>query len=299
MFVGAPRSGTTIVFEQFALHPDLAWVLNYARNAPRLPSINLLRRLVDNRWINLRGAKNQFGDLGLWNKYLPRPDESYELWTAHSNAQFARGYLLGQRATERERRQLRKVIEATRKYQGHPRITAKLTGPGRVRYLSSVWPETYIVNIIRDGLDVVKSLLNVAFWKSQGGLEQPWWSGGLTDSDLERWETWGRDPGVLAALQWRKIVETTREEASALAPDHYIELRYETFAADPAETISEVYRKVGLDPARDPDIHLAPRNQSYGDDWDDEYRQKLITCMQPTYTELGYDQLRSTHATHI
>jgi hypothetical protein len=288
LFVGAPRSGTTIIFEQYALHPDLAWVLNYARVFPRAPSVNLLRRVVDNRWLSLRGAKNQFGDLGLINKYLPRPDESYEFWTAHSNGEFARGYLLDQEATAQEASQLRQVVDATRRYQGRPRVTAKLTGPGRIGYLASVWPDVRIVHVIRDGLGVVKSLLNARFWKANGGFDKPWWSGGLQQTDLDCWDNHDRDPGVLAALQWRRIVETTRDEARRLNEGHYTEVRYEDFTTDPAAAIERVYRTTELDSECDPVIDLAPRNQKYQDDWDDAYRERLIECMQPLYGELGY-----------
>jgi hypothetical protein len=288
LFVGAPRSGTTIVFEQYALHPDLAWLSNYARVFPRHPSINIARRLVDNRWLNLRGAKNQFGELGRINKDLPRPDESYEFWRVHSNDEFARDYLLGRHATAHERRQLRDALEQTRTWQHRPRVTAKLTGPGRIGYLASVWPEAHFAHVIRDGLGVVKSLLNVSFWRKNGGYERPWWSNGLTQTDLDRWQAEDKDPGVLAALQWRRIVETTRSEAGLLAPSQYTEVTYEGFTADPPAAIAHLFRRTGLDQTRDPAIELAARNQRYSDEWDDAYRARLIDCMQPVYGNLGY-----------
>ena len=96
LFVGAPRSGTTACFEHFASHPNLAWVMNYARVLPGFPSINLLRRLLDNRFVSLLGKKNQFDDVAWFNRALPRPDEAYRFWNLHACENFDRRFLLGE-----------------------------------------------------------------------------------------------------------------------------------------------------------------------------------------------------------
>lgn len=287
--IGAPRSGTTIFFENFALHPDLAWISNYSKVFPNFPAINLLRQLVDNRYISFRGAKNQFNDQNLLGKYLPRPDESYEFWTAHSRADFASDYLMGVEASSGEALQLASMVEKTRKYQGRQRITAKLTGPGRLSYLNSVWPEARFIHVIRNGLEVVQSLLNVHFWKHNGGYERPWWTGGLSDQDTDCWMGHDKDPGILAAIQWMRIIETTRMEAAQLSGERYFEVKYEDFMSNPEGSIHALYQKVDLSLSSAPDIDFPRRNKQYSDQWSDEYRDKLIEVMQPTFGGLGYN----------
>jgi len=286
--VGAPRSGTTIFFENFALHPDLAWISNYSKVFPRFPVVNSVRRLVDNRIVSLRGVKNQFNDQNILNKYLPRPDESYEFWTVHSRPNFASDYLLGIDAGSGEVKRLAGMVEKTRKYQGRRYLTAKLTGPGRINYLNSVWPEARFIHVIRNGLEVVQSLLNVHFWKHNGGYERPWWTGGLSDQDMEVWSKHDRDPGILAALQWMRIIETMRAEASNLSGSRYFEVKYEDFMLEPEESIHHLYQQVGLPMSSAPKIDFAKRNKQYSDEWSDEYRNKLIEVMQPVFGDLGY-----------
>lgn len=288
LFIGAPRSGTTVIFEQFALHPDLAWVSNYSKVFPRWKAVNLLRRVFDNKLINARGQKDQFNDVSFGNKWLPRPDESYPFWNAYACKDFDLRYLLGESASTAEREGLRSALASVRRYQGRQRVTAKLTGPGRIQYLSSIWPDLQVVHVIRDGLDVVRSLLNVPFWKNRGGYHTPWWQGGLDTDELARWESSGKDPGALAALQWRTIIDTTRQEAAEHLDDRYIELRYEDFLLDSVGKIHDIYDRFGLDTSRSTLQRLEPRNKKYSQNWDEEQLNALTAWMNPTHSELGY-----------
>ena len=46
MFVlGAPRSGTSLLYKLLCLHPDTAWISNWYRRAPGAPVVALLNRL--------------------------------------------------------------------------------------------------------------------------------------------------------------------------------------------------------------------------------------------------------------
>ena len=289
LIIGVPRSGTTIVFEQFASHSDLAWLSNYSGSYPNWPSVNLLRRFFDNERLSLRGKKDQFGDVPWFNEYIPRPHESYPFWNTHGRADFGRSYLIGETATPNQRVRLRRAMEATRRFQGRARITAKLTGPGRISYLNSVWPNLSVINVVRDGLDVVRSLLGVNFWVRHGGLEKLWWDGSGLDSQYQAWQRESGDPAVLAAMQWRAIIETTRREAAACLGDRYMEVRYEDFLLNPRQCINSIYQRVGLSEGSANIPEFEARNRTYSDSWSDEYRYSLRQQMQPQYSELGYD----------
>ncbi len=288
-FIGVPRSGTTITFEQFAAHEDLAWLSNYARAFPRFAPVNLLRRLVDNKLVQIKGKKNQFNEEPWINRYLPRPDESYEFWNAHACEGFDRAFLLDTDATPAEAARLRKAVTAIGRYQGRPRVTAKLTGPGRIRYLNSVWPKMRVVHVIRDGVAVTRSLLNVQFWEKGGGFTTPWWTGGVTDEEFARWQQAGAEPGALAALQWRRIIETTRSEAAEFLGDRYIEVKYEEFMSAPRQSLRDLYERLDFSVADDCGAGLEVRNKRYGGDWELDYLQELGRWMAPVYDDLGYD----------
>ena len=42
--IGAPRSGTSLLYKCLALHPDLGYISNYNERLPRWESVSLLNR---------------------------------------------------------------------------------------------------------------------------------------------------------------------------------------------------------------------------------------------------------------
>lgn len=247
--IGAPRSGTTVFFEVFGRHPDLAWPSNYTEKYPAKHGLNLLRRVLDNRFYRFYGMKPQYG-APWYNKYLFRPGEAYKFWDYFSGQGkgFSRGYLLGQSASAEAKEDLNAAVESIRNRQGRARFSCKLTGPSRLAYLNSVFPDAYYIHIIRDGRAVTESLMRVPFWKEGGGFDGPYWAGGFPQEYEAIWQGAGKSPEVLTALQWRTIIEFTRSEAKAyIPPERYIEIRYEDFVENPVDVVAGAYRKCGLD----------------------------------------------------
>lgn len=292
--IGVPRSGTTIFFESFAEHKDLAWVSNYVRIFPRFPALNILRNLFDNRYYKLKGKKRQYSKIHGLNKYLPRPDEAYNFWDYYSGTCFSKSYLNNKVPEIDNIAKLRNVSRKIIRYQSRKRLSAKLTGPPRIRFLSQVFPNAIFIHLIRDGLAVIHSLLNVEFWKRGGGLEKPWWGNGLNDQYIDAWEKSGKDPGVLAAVQWKQIIETSREEAKALKDSQYIEVKYEDFINEPTITIHELYRKIMLScndeigAHDDNEMPIKSMNEKYKQHWNSTYIRELKKSMEPIYSGLGY-----------
>lgn len=108
---------------------------------------------------------------------------------------------------------------ASRLASGAQRIIERT--PDHVRLLDligDVYPDARFVHIIRDGRDVVRSLLA---------------------------QSWGPDDPAVAAEEWRSAVEAARKAAPSLA--HYREIRYEALLADPATAVGELFAWLGLD----------------------------------------------------
>jgi hypothetical protein len=93
--------------------------------------------------------------------------------------------------------------------------------------IADVYPDAQIVHIVRDGRDVVRSLLA---------------------------QQWGPDNVVAAAREWRSSIESAR--AGAAGSDRYLEVRYEELHADPATLVTELYGWLGL-PVDDAILALA------------------------------------------
>jgi omega-hydroxy-beta-dihydromenaquinone-9 sulfotransferase len=293
--IGAPRSGTTIVFEALARHPHLAWPSNYCRLFPRALWVNAVRAVLDNRLIGLYGRKEQYGPVPPLNAWLPQPDEAYEFWDLYSGVPFSRHTLNGVRCDASARSRLRGAAASVVEWQRRRRFSAKLTGPPRIEFLESAFPGARFVHVIRDGRAVSHSLLRVRFWRSKGGLEEPFWHDLLPSGDLGLWERAGRDPGVLAALQWKRIIELARHEAATLPPERYLEVKYEAFTSAPHEILAGLINALGL--PDDAAIHrsldegpsLENMNAKFRSDFDTEALASITSVMEPLLGELGYE----------
>ncbi|MDH5571576.1 MAG: sulfotransferase [Gammaproteobacteria bacterium] len=293
-FIGAPRSGTTVLFEAFAKHEQLGWPSNYSRKFPALPQLGIILRLTNNRFINLLGQKEQYNHVLLANKLLPRPAEAYEFWNHYTGIDFSKQYLVNQSATPDCRNRLSRAVESILFWEGKTIFSAKFTGPSRIHFLKSIFPTARFVHVIRDGRAVVHSMLNSSAWSSSNFLEHPWWQGGLTDTDLRPWLNANKNPAILAAIQWKKIIEVAHHECVPCNNENYLEIKYEQFIEKPYEIINQLYTWCGLpDSEKTLDylkkIKILPRmNDKYKNDMTKEEIKLLTNIMEPQLSKLGY-----------
>ena len=229
-FIGAPRSGTTIVFEAFSSHSNLAWFSNFLHRFPGHPIVSVVSRLAISP--NLMGWKRQNGESRF---RIPRPYavECFPAWERCCGRKFRFDFLSNQTVSETDKRNTIELVSRVTKYQGKQRFTAKITGPPRICYLDSIFPDAFFIHIMRDGRAVSNSLMRVGFWKKGGGFERPWWTGGLTQEDMETYDRYDKSPLVLAAIQWRRIILAAKEEASRIAPQRYLQVKYEDILREP------------------------------------------------------------------
>jgi len=101
----------------------------------------------------------------------------------------------------------------------------------RIGTLHTLWPEARFVHLIRDGRDVVLSLMN---WPS------------VHTKKPGTFPTWKEDPVSTAALWWELNVRRGREAGEALGPELYRELRYESLVAHPAQECEALCEFLGL-----------------------------------------------------
>ena len=241
-FIGVPRSGTTVVFESFARHEMLGWPSNYSRKYPSLPQLGIMLRLTSNKFINLSGQKKQYSHVMLANKILPKPAEAYPFWNHYTGTDFSRSYLLNQIATTECMQRTQKAVNTLLFWEGKNIFSAKLTGPSRIQFLKSIFPDAKFIHIVRDGRAVVHSMLNSSAWSSSNFLDQPWWKGGLTEKDISKWNSSNTNPAVLAAIQWNRIIEISLQESADCSNDSYQEIKYEDFIKAPYDTVKKLYK---------------------------------------------------------
>lgn len=238
--LGMPRSGTTLIFELFANHAALGWLSFRFNRFPRWPVLAATSRLCTLGPVFRKsvGRSDQRGSLV--ERLREGPSEAYRFWATYCGDKFLYDYLLGVHASAEERSDVQRVVGKVLRYQGKARFAAKLTGPARIGFLRSLFDDALFINIVRDGRAVVHSLLNVDFWKNTFRLTEPAWQNGLSEAQLERWQTLERSPLALAALEWQAVLESTWRESAELPPGRYLEIRYEDFLAAPQPVLARL-----------------------------------------------------------
>ncbi len=246
IFIGSGRSGTTIISEIVFRHEELAWPSNYQERFPSLPSINLLRNLFENKLWYLQGQKRQLNKVSALNKFLFKPAEAYNFWEylTGPSVDFSKGFLINDRATESDVKRIQSAFNKLVNYQRKKRLAFKITGPSRMSYLTSIFPDAVFINIVRDPLPTINSWLNVDFWQDKG-KHQLWWTGAYSKKE-EQWAAANTGkPELLAGLQYKKLQDVTATEIKAHI-DRCLTVRYEDFVKSPTVTIKAILDFAGL-----------------------------------------------------
>jgi len=256
IFIGPGRSGSTIISEVILAHESLAWPSNHQEYLPRTAAVNLLRPVFDNRFWRVTGEKGQLNKTRFLNTLLPLPAEAFPFWERITRPEidFSRGFLLGEVATDEEKRQIRKSVSRIVAWQGKKRFAMKITGPGRIGYLQSIFPDALFVNVVRDPVATVRSLIKVPFWKDLG-MHRLWWLGAYSDDEIATFERLKDDPVAATAFQLAKVLKTTREEAR-LCNARMLTVHYEHFVTNPHDSVEEICSFLNLAPSEWLDLKL-------------------------------------------
>ncbi len=298
IIIGSGRSGTTIISEILFQHESLAWHNNYQEVFTRSTHINYLRRLFENRFWKLpafrkfvgvsKNTRQKFNTA--LNLVSFNPIELYRFWEYLSGPRinFSRGFLLNERATEKEKKFIRNFLAKQVKYQGRKRLIMKFTGPGRLEYLTSIMPDALIINVVREPLSTIRSWLEVGFWQRMG-INKLWWLGAYSPEEEAHAKKLTSDPALITAFQYKKLMETTEYEINKLGLNVY-EARYEDFVQNPTEFIKKIMDYAQLSPSKQVNAYLknitvSNRNNrsSSKTQFSEETKNKIYEILSPAY----------------
>lgn len=243
--IGAPRSGTSLLYKCLALHPDLGYLSNYNERLPRWGWVSMLNR-VPNRlpsarrtvWFGGEGGNAYVynGRRPLVHKLLPMPTEGESLFARCGLPESAPPEDLPTKAAVGA---LRDTFERVRRYGGGQRLLCKrIANNLRLPLLAEAFPDATFVLLTRDGRAVATSLRKVNWWPGFWVF----WYGSTTD----QWVAEGGDPWELAARHWVEEVHAIECGLDGVPSERVISLAYEDFVASPVDRLADIAAQAGV-----------------------------------------------------
>ena len=231
LIIGAPGSGTTLLFQTLCSHRDLAYINHNMLRA----GLRKHGRLVGDRrkalWIlqNLihrdPASTNPLGD-ALWIKYFG----DYNYMTENDYSEEMAAYF-------------RKKVLQVQNLWGRPRFVDKtLVNCFRVRLLNLIFPDAKFINIIRDGRAVAFSILRKI---EIAGDRFALFDVGFKDILRDKYQL-NRSELYNYGLAWAEFVRKGRE-ATAIAKDRYYEVHYEKLVREPYNELRNIIDFCELD----------------------------------------------------
>jgi len=231
LIVGAPRSGTTLVYQLLARHLPVTYFTNLSALFPRAPLtasrlfLSRARRAPDslhNYYGNTAGLTGPNDGFHIWNRWLG--SDRYQ----------APESLPGDTVAA-----MRRFFAAWTAAFRRPLLNKNNRNTDCIGLLGRILPEAVFIVVQRDPVYVAQSLL-IARQHVQGDKRRRW---GLRSRDQDL----ATDPlGHVDSVcrQITEIAERLETDRRALPAARIIDVQYEEFCADPAATLERVHSRV-------------------------------------------------------
>jgi omega-hydroxy-beta-dihydromenaquinone-9 sulfotransferase len=232
LIIGAPGSGTTLLYQTLCSHRDLAYINH-----------NMLRAGI---WRHGRFVGDRRKALFMLQNLIHRdpdstlPHEADMFWMRYFRDYY--NYMTENDYSEEMAAYFRKKVLQVQNLWRRPRFVNKnLQNSFRVRLLNSIFPDAKFIHIVRDGRAVAFSILN----KKKDGATSPILLVGFKDIlgknyQLKRSELYNY------GLAWQEYVRRARE-ASTVAQNRYNEVRYEKLVTEPYKELRNIIDFCELD----------------------------------------------------
>ncbi|HZQ87049.1 MAG TPA: sulfotransferase [Acidimicrobiales bacterium] len=262
--VGAPRSGTSLLYKALCLHPEVAYISNWVNRFPSVPQLAWANRLAARLpaaqrrvWFGGGDAAYVYGRRRpAWERAFPMPVEGEPFFRRAGVPETAEGSAPGDHDT------LVAAFARLRQSAGGRVVVNKRIGNNRrIPLLAGAFPEARFVELVRDGRAVAASLRRVDWWPAS----RVWWRGDITAADAE---AAGADPWELCAEAWVEEAAATRAGLASVAPERVLSTTYEQFVGAPDQVLDDVARFAGLDASdgwrrRRAFVRFPDRNQAW------------------------------------
>ena len=245
--VGAPRSGTTLLYKILCMHPDAAWISNWVRRSPRATALAGLNRIsarlpaLQRRvWFGADSNAYVYGTRRpSWKRAFPMPVEGEPIFELVGTTDSDSREPKTQEMEEERIRVIRSRLVSIRRFSGGSVfINKRIANNRRIERLIHAFPSARFVDMIRDGRAVANSLSSVDWWPGS----QPWWF----DRSPERWEAEGGNPWELCGRSWVEEVAAIEAGLRHIPSEQVFHIRYEQLIACPLASVHSIATFAGL-----------------------------------------------------
>lgn len=225
--LGAPRSGTTLLYQLLVEGLDVGWLANAHMASPgRASTIERRDRPRAARtasdWESSHGATREAwgpSEAGeFWYRVFPREPHQLGEWDP----------------TRQQRRQLRAMVREFLDACGGPVVLKNVFNTLRVPQLADALPEARFVHIERDLESNARSLLA---GRAKRGDLNAWWSARPDGADELRDAT----PAEQVVWQVQRMNDIAHEELGALHHDRGLIVSYDELCADPGALLTRIH----------------------------------------------------------
>jgi hypothetical protein len=227
--VGAPRSGSTLLYQLLTDRFDVGYLANGHAQQPGAPSLVERRRgLIRERQAELGDYGSSFGgtagELGpsecgpFWYRFFPR----------HPH------YISADDFSSASRRQLRAAVGAFVEACGSPVVYKNLVNTARMEAIAAALPEALFLAIHRGLTDNARSILDARL-RVTGGYDA-WWS--VEPPEVERLRQLPAHEQVVEQI--RALDALVARVEDSIGPERVLHVAYEDLCADPRAQLERV-----------------------------------------------------------
>ncbi|MBA2427252.1 MAG: sulfotransferase [Actinobacteria bacterium] len=238
--IGSGRSGSTLVHEVLARHPDFAFVSNVEDRARVLPPA--ASRYNNFLWYHIPPSLTRKERLRF------APSEAYRVLAQQVSPMLADSVrdLVASDAMPWVAQRFRSFFLERARVQNKEFILHKFTGWPRTGFIHAVFPDARFIHIVRDGRAVVASSVKLSWWTGYSGPEHLHIGPLCSDYEAE-WERSGRSFPLLAGLSWKTMMDAHAAAKRLIPPAQWLDIRYEDFVSDPGAYSDAMLDFVGLE----------------------------------------------------
>jgi hypothetical protein len=273
LIIGAPGSGTTLLYQTLCSHRDLAYITHNMLRA----GIRKHGRLVGDR----RKALFTLQNLIHRDPASTLPHEADAFWMTYFGYY---DYRTENDYTEEMAAYFRKKVLQVQNLWGRSRFVNKnLQNSFRVRLLNSIFPDAKFIHIIRDGRAVAFSLLN----KKELGATSPILLVGFKDILGDKYQP-ERSELYNHGLAWAEYIRKAREASAFAQSSRYYEVCYENLVREPNKELRKIVDFCELDWFSEFEEKIPPTQ-----DMNEKWKQKASKEQRIDLEESTFDLRRT------